>query len=286
VVLTRDPDAFRNKAPHLAGHASVLLHVGDVQTFAFPEGRFSHVIHAATQSSAPLDPLLMVDTIIAGTRRTLDFAVQCGASKFLLTSSGAVYGPQPSELSHIPETYMGAPDTMRPESAYGEGKRVAELLCSLYHSRYGIETKIARCFAFAGPYLPLDAHFAIGNFVRDTVRNKPIQVNGDGTPFRSYLDAADLMIWLWTILVKGQPCRPYNVGSGEALSIAGLAGTVAASGEPIRITQQAQPDAPAQRYVPSVARARAELGLQQTIPLCDAVHKMKSSLQSQWEGQK
>jgi hypothetical protein len=47
--------------------------------FEFPERRFSHVVHAATEASARLNdesPLLMFDTIVQGKRRTLDFAVQ------------------------------------------------------------------------------------------------------------------------------------------------------------------------------------------------------------------
>lgn len=159
VALTRDPEAFRRKAPHLASHAAIQLWKGDVRDFDFPSGQFSHVIHAGTTSGAPVAPLEMLETIISGTRRVLDFAVACGAKKFLLISSGAVYGWQPPEMTHIPETYNGAPDFHDPNASYGEGKRIAELLCAIYCRQHGIETKIARCFAFAGPHLPLDAHF-------------------------------------------------------------------------------------------------------------------------------
>ena len=179
VVLTRRPDAFTDKAPHLVGHPRICFCQGDLGTFAFPRGRFSHVIHAAT-SPTDEEPLRMLDTIIAGTRRTLDFAVHCGASKFLLTSSGAVYGSQPPEVTLLSEDYSGAPDTMDPRSAYGEGKRVAEMLCAIYAGQTGLQTKIARCFAFVGPYLPLDAHFAVGNFIRDVLADGPIEVAAMG----------------------------------------------------------------------------------------------------------
>jgi dTDP-glucose 4,6-dehydratase len=284
-VLTRNPEAFRKKAPHLAGHPAVHLLAGDVQSFPFPEGRFSHVIHAAAESGTDLNeanPLAMLDTVIQGARRTLDFAVAKGAGKFLLTSSGAVYGEQPSEMSRIPETYAGAPDPMDPGSAYAVGKRTAELLCAIYHREHGIETKIARCFAFVGPYLPLDAHFAVGNFLRDALRGGPIRVKGDGTACRSYLYAADLAIWLWTILMRGTPCRPYNVGSGEAMTVAQVAACVAQAtgGVPVEIAERAETGAPGRRYVPDTSRARAELALCQTVPLVEAVRRTAGYLEA------
>jgi nucleoside-diphosphate-sugar epimerase len=275
VVLTRNAEAFAIKAPHLAAHPAVQLHAGDVRSFAFPAGPFRHVIHAATESSTTLnadDPLEMLDTVIRGTQRALEFARHCGAEKFLLTSSGAVYGRQPAELAHVPEAYRGAPDPTDPRAAYGEGKRVAEHLCALYHRQYGVQAKIARCFAFIGPYLPLDAHFACGNFLRDGLRGGPIRVQSDGTPYRSFLYAADLMIWLWTILSRGAACRPYNVGCDRALTIGDLARRMGAHfGASVRTAQAAVPGQPPERYVPDVGQAREELGLRTWISLEDAI---------------
>jgi len=278
VVLTRDPTAFQRKAPHLANHPAITLLPGDVRTFAFPDGHYSHVLHAATEVSTNLNaenPLLMFDTIVEGTRHTLDFAVQCGAKQILLTSSGVVYGRQPPEMTHISEDYQGAPDPTDPASAYGEGKRVAEQLCALYARQYGLQPKIARCFAFVGPYLPLDARFAIGNFIRDALAGVSIKVNGDGTPYRSYLYAADLAVWLWTVLFRGPPGRPFNLGSGEAHTILEVTQIVAqaiqASTSSIQVAQTPVPHALPSRYVPAVQRAASELNLHVSISLSDAI---------------
>jgi dTDP-glucose 4,6-dehydratase len=277
-VLTRDPDRFRARVPRLANHPAIRLHTGDVRSFAFPEGHFSHVMHAATDASALLNrdrPLDMLDTIVEGTRRVLDFSVACGARKFLLASSGAVYGKQPPDLPRVPETYTGAPDTMAPGSAYGEGKRIAELLCAIYRKSFGLETKIARGFAFVGPYMQLDAHFAIGNFIRDSLQGRPIRITGDGTPVRSYLYAADLMIWLWTILAQGEPGRPYNVGSARDFTIAEIASTVAGmrSACGVEIKLRPEPGAGRERYVPCTARAQREMGLRESVSLASAVRR-------------
>ncbi|HVY60451.1 MAG TPA: NAD-dependent epimerase/dehydratase family protein, partial [Planctomycetota bacterium] len=184
-VLTRDAAAFRARAPHLAGAADVRLVAGDVRSFAFPEGHFAAVVHAATPAAAAQheeDPLGTLDTIVEGTRRALDFAAHAGAKRFLLTSSGAVYGRHPTgEPLRVPEDFRGGPDPLDPRASYAEGKRLAEHLGALYHARHGIAATAARCYACLGPHLQLDTSFAMGNFIRDGLRGGPIRVNSDGT---------------------------------------------------------------------------------------------------------
>ena len=278
-VLTRNPAAFFGKAPHLSGNQALHFHEGDVRDFKFPDGKFSHVIHAATGvdgGGAVQDPVSVFEGMVRGMRRTLEFAERCNAWRFLFTSSGAVYGKQPPGLTHIPEEYAGAPETVDPLSAYGEAKRVSEFLSAMYALRCGFEAKIARCFAFVGPHLPLRVNLAVGNFIGNVLAQEPILVKGDGTPYRSYLYAADLAIWLWTILFRGASGRPYNVGSDMALTIAELAATVASvsgSREPVRIARAPFMGEPAQRYVPSTERARNELGLSVKIHVEEAVRR-------------
>jgi nucleoside-diphosphate-sugar epimerase len=262
LVLSRNPQPARD---------GVSFCTGDVRTFPFPEGDFSHVLHLATPASAALNqsrPFEMQEICVDGTRRVLEFAKLRGVEKFLLASSGAVYGRQPPDLDKTPEDYPGGPDPLDPRSAYAEGKRMAEWMCAAS----GLDVKIARGFAFLGPYLPLEAHFAAGNFIADVLAARPIVVQGDGTPLRSYLYAADLAIWLWTILLRGQNRRAYNVGSENAISIADLARLIAGSAS-IEIRGTPVLGEKPERYVPSTARARAELHLQERIDLSESIQR-------------
>ncbi len=277
VVLTRNPAAFAQRAPHLAARGDLVFHQGDLRSFAFPAGRFTHLIHAAADTGVwtknqSADGLL--DRIAAGTRRLLDFAAGAGVKYFLLISSGSVYGPQPAGMTNVSEDYPGIADPLPPGSAWAEGKRMAEQLCAVHASQHSHALKIARCFAFVGPHL--DENYAIGNFIRDALRGGPVQVAGDGTPRRSYLYAADLAIWLWTLLFAAPPGRAYNVGSPAEVSIAELARAVStASGEQLRvqIAGTPEPGRPLSRYVPAVDRAEVELGLRVWIPLAEAIRK-------------
>ncbi len=278
-VLTRNPAAFLAQARHLSRETSLEFLEGDVRSFRFPRGPFDFVIHAAASASAKQseeDPMEMFSTIVAGTERVLEFSRQSAARSVLFTSSGAVYGIQPPSISHICEEYQGAPDPLRAASVYGEAKRSAEQLCSINFKQHGLKTKIARCFAFVGPHLPLNAHFAIGNFMSDAMNHQDIQILGDGTPKRSYLYASDLMVWLWTILFMGTPCFAYNVGSEDALSILELAEVAVSALDPklkISVRQQPEPGAQLQQYVPSTGRAKAQLGLKQRVDLRNAISK-------------
>jgi len=278
-ILTRNPGAFSQKCPHLVSDPAVDLLSGDVRNFKFPDGEFRFVIHAATETNARQAenaPLEMLSTIIVGTERVLQFALAHGARKFLLTSSGAVYGKQPPELTHVPETFAGAPNPLDPANVYAEGKRAAELLCALYQRNSELECKIARCWAFCGPHLPLDEHFAIGNFIGDILAGRPIQINGDGTPRRSYLYAADLAVWLWTLLFRAPSLIPFNVGSAHDVSILELAQTVVATLRPeaeIRVAKTPVPGVGPARYVPCVDRASEVLGLKETIGLEESIRR-------------
>lgn len=276
-LLTRDAAGFQTREPHCARHPAIRLHHGDILTCDFPEGEFRLVIHAFVDTDPARLPLERFLNNLDGTRRVLEFAASRKTKRFLFCSSGAVYGRQPLDITHVPEEFVSGPDPLRAESCYAEHKHAGEYLCSAFSAAHGFDALIARCFAFSGPLLPMDLGFAIGNFVRDALKGGPLSISGDGTPRRSYLYAADLAVWLWTILFRGAARRAYNVGSGHSVSIAELARTVTEEvcpGADIRIAKQPTPGAAPERYVPSVERARRELGLEERVPLRESIRRM------------
>lgn len=275
-TLSRNPDAFIAKAPHLANDPQLTLLKGDICDLEFIQGQFDFVIHAATDVVKPdQNQAKVYSAIQQGTDQVLALAKRTGCKQFLLLSSGAVYGRQPPELEFFGEDFSGSPDLTQPKSAYGLGKRYSEWITHLYNKEHGLDTKIARCFAFVGPYMALDAQFAIANFIGDCLKQKTVVIGGDGTPYRSYLYAADLVVWLIKILLAGDN-KPYNVGSDKGLQIADIAKTVIdtlCDGKlELIIKQQTKPGQVAERYIPSVERALT-LGLSEYTSLTQAIEK-------------
>ena len=262
VVLSRSPERFVAECPRLANLPGVSFIAGDVRDFAFPEGHFDAIIHAATSAVTTLSYEEMTSVTVDGTRRVVDFAKTAACQSLLFTSSGAVYGLRTSPSCEE--------DRCAPTTAYGKGKLVAEGLLA----NSGLNAKIARCFAFVGPYLNRNIHYAIGNFIQDCIDGKPIVINGDGTPLRSYLYADDLVEWLFAILERGENGRTYNVGSDRAVSIRELAETVRAvlgSKSEIVVKGTPVPGAKPSVYVPNIDRARNELGLKVKVALEDSI---------------
>lgn len=273
-ILTRDADRVRARYGSLVADAKAELLAGDVRDFETNGASFTHVIHGATTSGAAVDPLEMFDVIAQGTRRVLDVAAESGCMRFLFVSSGAVYGAQPSEMTHVPESFTGGPDVLDPRSAYAEGKRAAELHTMLAAKKHGFDAVSARGFAFVGPYLPLDAHFAIGNFIRDALAGGPISILGDGTPYRSYMYGTDLVVWLLAMLVRGESGAAYNLGSDDGRPLRDIADRVAvATGTNVTVAKTAPPGHRPARYVPDTKKAREGLGVALRVDLDEAIRR-------------
>jgi nucleoside-diphosphate-sugar epimerase len=280
VVLSRDPAAFARSAPDLADDEAVELVAGDVRDFSWPAERFTHVIHAAASADAAVSEACPSDvrsTIIEGTRRIVELCRAKGVGRLLALSSGAVYR-QPSVAGRrLREDDALGWDTLDDDRwVYHYAKRRMESMLATLGVDDAPTVSIGRLFSFVGPGLALDRHFAIGNFIADALSGEPVVVRGDGTPVRSYLYAADMAAWLWTILADGRPGRIYNVGSEHAVTIAQAARIVADAAVPsveVRIEGTPASGGGGAWYVPSTLRARSELGVAEWTPLDDAVRR-------------
>ncbi|MGF6569904.1 nucleoside-diphosphate-sugar epimerase [Paraburkholderia sp. GAS333] len=285
-VLARRPERLAEIAPHLARDPSVRLVRGDIRNGDLPAdagdgAHYTHVIHAATETNVALDnppPLAAFDASVTGTRHVLDLCGRNAVRRFLLISSGAVYGRAHALERPLNETDPLAGVRGDLAGAYALGKASAEFLAMASGTALGFTAVAARCFSFIGPYQPLDSGFAAGNFMRDALDGKPILIRGDGTAVRSYLYGADMALWLWTMLLRGEHGDIFNVGSDQPVSISELAQLIArefaaetaTDASPVVIASQPTGRRP-ELFTPDVGRSRARLGLHAVTPLDAAI---------------
>ncbi len=263
IVLSRDPDRLLKEFSDLYVSRRIEFVTGDIRDFNFPEYDFDYILHGAATSGTIIPDDEMRSVVIEGTKHVIEFAQKNSRlQKILYVSSGGVYGNKynfPMKEDFICE----------PVNVYGESKLEAENICI----DSGVPCTIARCFAFVGEYLPLDEHFAIGNFIRNCLKDQSITIKGDGTPTRSYLYSGDLAKWLWKIMLNGKNGRIYNVGSNQEISISELAETVrivAETNNEIQILSPPTGKSP-QKYVPDISRAILELELETETSLKEAI---------------
>jgi len=225
--LSRSPDTFLENYSDLVKGLPIDFVKGDILNLSKVniDQDLDVILHAATDSTIgpTMGRLDVYHQITHGSEEVLKFATIHNCKKFVLTSSGGVYGVQPPHLEKIPEDYLGMPDPLDPNSAYGIGKRAAEHLTALYADKYKFDYVIARCFAFVGEDLPLDKHFAVGNFILNSLNKEKIMIKSDGSAKRSYLYQEDLAFLINYLCEKKCKYKVYNVGAQDEISIKELA---------------------------------------------------------------
>jgi nucleoside-diphosphate-sugar epimerase len=264
MIMARHPEELKKNHSQLITSKVKLLKgdIASINELPFAD----YVIHAAASTDARnynLAPLKERSNIIRGTLNYCELAKKFNQkSKIVYVSSGAVYGTQPYDLEKIHEDFDFLDAEKLPESKrdYACAKRDSEkAIANLGMS--GLNVSIARCFAFIGPWLPLDQHFAIGNFINDGLNFRSINVNARHKVYRSYMYADDLVEWLMTIAEKSSTSSPvYNVGSDQSILIDELAqkiGTIFGVNASLHTHESDYID----RYVPDITKAKGELGL-------------------------
>ena len=258
---------------------------GEIGTLLKPSRAVDFVFHLATPASAVLNrsnPREMLMLKIEAAKWLCDSPhVTASYPKVLFASSGAVYGGGDGSEESIAENSLIAPRTSKPGMAYAEGKRVDEMLFYEAQRDALLTPIIARLFSFSGPGLPIDQHFAIGNFVRDAIQSQRIVVRGDGSSVRSYLDSRDMANWLIKALGIDAPSFALHVGSDIAISISELAYLVAARYQAatdlscsVSIQGASSVLDGFHHYVPSTEKTREHLGVDRFISLSDSIDEM------------
>lgn len=243
------------------------------------------VIHAAASSDAKnyLEiPEIEKLNIQSGTLNYCNLAKKYHRnSKILYVSSGAVYGQQPQNIKSIPESYSVTTEINElplNKRGYACAKRESENAI-IQLGKEGLNVSVARCFSFVGKYLPLDKHFAVGNFIKNAIERKPIVIHSNYTVYRSYMYSDDLIIWLMTILDSSNKSAPiYNVGSDEKISLYSLAGLIGKKSGQILIKPKEFDTSNIDIYIPSIDKAKKELNLKLEYSLVEAIEKTLNEL--------
>ena len=223
-ALSRDPENFLKNNPLFVGKINFIK--SDIRNFSIGSQKIDYCFHMATTNALETynneDQINKIDLLYEGTRNLMEQLVKADIKKIIFTSSGVTYGSLSSQKEYI-ESSVNAPITTEISSALGEGKRLAEYTIAYFCNKHKISFNIARCFSFVGPYLPLNLHYAVGNFIHDALNEKVITVKGTGNDIRSYMYIADAMIWLFKMLCSSKNKQIYNVGSSRKVSIKELA---------------------------------------------------------------
>jgi len=278
-VLSRSAPDFARRHKHLGQCREFRFLGGDIRYLTDLPRDTNFVIHAAALTDRRLfasNPTAVGEVNAIGAIRLLR-AVQLleDVQRFVLVSSGLVYGPQSLDIEGIGEDYVAgfAPDNAG--AIYAESKRFAESMATTFVSESKLPLVIVRPFAFVGPYQSLELPWAVTDFMRDCLAGRPIKIMGDGSTVRSLMYASDYAFWTLAALARGQARGTYNIGSPEPIDLLSLARMITRHfpDPPEILTRVGQSGHAATRLVPDVARAQKELGVTVTVPLAQAIEK-------------
>jgi len=281
IIVSRNAISLKRYFPELIDESIKLVNSDISNCSEIPKA--DYVIHAAASTDAAnylARPDLEKKNIQAGTYNYCALAKKFhNNSRIVYCSSGAIYGQQPDGIEQLREDFIGGPvSLMSPTKRdYAAAKRDAEQAINTLGSE-GNSVSIARCFAFVGEYLPRDQHFAIGNFIEDGLKSRSIEVKARHIVIRSYMHADDLVRWLMTICnFSNTSCPIYNVGSDQALTMTQVAEHVAAQFK-VDVVKPVWDINTIDRYVPSINKAKVELGLDISMDITKAIKATVDSI--------
>lgn len=254
-LVTRKYSAARNMLSGLSNINLNFLAPHDIRPFitrSKPQFIWHLSADTGTQPSnsvlGPIDADLQLTLEICRGIETAGYA-----PRILYTSSGAVYG-RPSAPMTPRSPQMPISDLFSDSSMlYGHSKLLSESLLIMLAKQLSVSVNIARIFAVAGPLLPLDKHYAVGNFVRDGLLNQPIHVASAGKSVRSWIYLGDVARCL-LVLASLPTSNILDLGSSERLTIREAADVIAAiAGTSVELAQSSDSSSSDSEYLPNLS---------------------------------
>lgn len=278
-AFSRNPQTWAARWPHLGQSKWLTLQAGDIRYLAELPRDVRYIIHAAALTDRRVfasNPSAVAETNSVGTLRILRAATLLeDLEKFVLLSSGLVYGGQPWDLPRIDEDFGGVLRCGDVNAVYPESKRLAEVVaqCAISESKLPVVT--LRPFAFVGPYQSLQLPWAVTDFIRDSFRGGPIRIMGDGATVRSIMYYSDFAFGVLLALAAGHPRTTYNLGSDEPVDLLALAQKITKYFDPVpeirlRVGQAGHDR---NRLVPDTTRMARDLDFKVSVPLDEALRK-------------
>jgi UDP-glucuronate decarboxylase len=156
-------------------------------------------------------PLDCISVAVDGSRQMLELAKEHGAT-YLFTSSSEVY--QTASIVPTPETYVGAIPSFNDRSCYDVSKLLGETLAYEY-AKLGVDTRVIRVFNSFGSMMAESDRRILPRIASAMRANRKLTVFGrEGhLPRRTYTPAANTLLGLFLVLLKGKTGEVYNVGN-------------------------------------------------------------------------
>jgi len=245
---------------------------------------FDVLIHLATSSTLgpSFGALKVYNDIINIDKNVLRIAKNCKCGKLIWASSGAVYGRNQIGKPSTEDEVINIEDVAT-ESAYRIGKIQSEFHVLKFAEEHDINLEIIRLFTFSGIDLPLNVHFALGDFISSVIARQEININGTGKAIRSYLDQVDFSEILLKLVTNTSPKkRILNVGSPFPISLEKLALVISEeyqslSGLKSQIKINNKILDSQNYYVPSMVKLIDELKIEKFIDIQESVSLMLRS---------
>ena len=216
------------------------------------------------------DPVQTTKVSVVGAINMLGLAKRVKA-KVLQASTSEVYGDP--TVHPQTEDYRGSVNIIGPRACYDEGKRCAETLFFDYRRQHKLGIKVVRIFNTFGPRMHPNDGRVVSNFIVQALQGQDITIFGDGLQTRAFCYVDDMIEGFIRMMATGDEITgPINLGNPMEMPMLRLAERILAlTGSKSRIVHRPLPmDDPVQRC-PDIAKARAVLGWEPTVPLDDGL---------------